>query len=155
MITGTGFVPDSYVLWNGNHISPQYFSSTSIEALLVNNNAPLKPATVTVQVVNPVPGGGASSPVTYTIGPPAPLASFFQTLLDFGPVAEGQTNPSQETLSHQCRHRHPAYHLGHRIRRLCRDQHLRRHSRRSRLVLNLCHLHAHRLRHADRDAFSE
>jgi HYDIN/CFA65/VesB family protein/ASPM-SPD-2-Hydin domain-containing protein/beta-propeller repeat-containing protein len=96
MITGTGFVPDSYVLWNGDHISVQYYSSTSLEVPLGNNDAPLKPKTLTVQVVNPVPGGGASAPVTYTIGPPAPLASFLQTLLDFGSVEEGQTSPSQE-----------------------------------------------------------
>jgi Protein of unknown function (DUF1573)/Beta-propeller repeat len=96
MITGTGFVPDSYVLWNGNYISPQYYSSTSIEVPLVNNNAPLKPANATVQVINPPPGGGSSAVVNYTVGPPAPLASFLQTLLDFGPVAEGQASPSQE-----------------------------------------------------------
>ena len=96
VFTGTGFVPDSYVLWNGTYISPQYYSSTSIEILLVNNVAPVSPENVTVQVVNPAPGGGSSAVFPYKIGPPIPIAAFLQTILDFGSVPEGQTSVSQE-----------------------------------------------------------
>jgi hypothetical protein len=95
-ITGTGFVPDSVVLWNGkNEPAVQYYTSTNIEVSLANTDVAV-PANVTVQVVNPAPGGGSSAVVPYTVGPAIPIASFLQTILDFGSVAEGETSPSQE-----------------------------------------------------------
>jgi hypothetical protein len=96
-ITGTGFVPNSFVLWNGKQKTPQYYSSTRIDLALTNSDV-ATPGNVTVQVVNPGPGGGTSATVTYTVGPPVAIASFFQTILDFGSVAEGQTSPSQEVF---------------------------------------------------------
>jgi len=97
MITGTGFVPDSIVLWNGKPEATQYYTSTRIQPILGIADV-ANPANVTVQVVNPSAGGGASAAVTYTVGPPTPAASFLRTILDFGSVAEGQASPSQEVF---------------------------------------------------------
>jgi HYDIN/CFA65/VesB family protein/centrosomal CEP192-like protein/beta-propeller repeat-containing protein len=96
-ITGTGFVPDSYVLWNGKRETVQYYSSTKIVPSLTTNDV-ATPGNVTLQVVNPAPGGGSSAVVNYTIGPSIPIASFLQTVLDFGSVEAGQTSPSQEVF---------------------------------------------------------
>jgi hypothetical protein len=94
-ITGTGFVPDTFVLWNGKQRTVQYYTSTRIDLALSSADV-LTPGSVTVQAVNPAPGGGSSAVETYPIGPSIPIASFVQTILDFGSVAEGQTSPSQE-----------------------------------------------------------
>ncbi|HTS36663.1 MAG TPA: hypothetical protein VMH04_13395 [Candidatus Solibacter sp.] len=65
-ITGTGFVPGSQVTWNGTSLYANYLSPTQL-TLYVPASALASAGTVNVVVTNPVPGGGKSTPVTFTI----------------------------------------------------------------------------------------
>lgn len=65
-ITGTNFVPDSQVTWNGSLLFADYVSSSQLN--LYVPAAKLSAAgTASVVVTNPAPGGGTSTPLTFTI----------------------------------------------------------------------------------------
>lgn len=65
-INGTGFVPGSQVTWNGTSLYANYLSPTQL-TLYVPASALASAGSVNVVVTNPVPGGGKSSPATFTI----------------------------------------------------------------------------------------
>ena len=73
-ITGTGFVPNSSVTWNGTARATSYVSATQLQLKLL-------PADVTVvgaaqvSVSNPAPGGGTASPMQIAIVYPMPAIS--------------------------------------------------------------------------------
>jgi hypothetical protein len=84
-VTGSGFVTASQVQWNGTNCTTTFVSSTLITAA-IPANALATPGTATVSVVNPAPGGGASSGLPFTIGSnPAPsLASILPASANYG-----------------------------------------------------------------------
>lgn len=70
-VNGTGFGSSSVVRWNGADRPTTFVSSTRITATIAATDVP-SPATVTVTVVNPAPGGGASNAITYPVRERAP-----------------------------------------------------------------------------------
>jgi len=69
-VTGTGFVPTSVVDINGAPRTTSFVSATSVTVVLSSGD--LAAAGInTVSVVNPTPGGGSSTPVTFAVNPTA------------------------------------------------------------------------------------
>jgi hypothetical protein len=65
-ITGTNFVPNSQVTWNGSLLFADYVSPSQLN--LYVPAAKLSVAgTASVVVTNPAPGGGVSPALTFTI----------------------------------------------------------------------------------------
>ena len=73
-ITGTGFVQASAVQWNQSNRTTTFISSTQLQAALTAADLAVG-ETAQIVVVNPGPGGGASSPLTFTINNPSPQIS--------------------------------------------------------------------------------
>ena len=70
-VTGTGFVSQSVVQWNGSARTTTYVSATQLQVALVA--ADLAAAgTAQISIVNPAPGGGTSSNLAFTVNNPAP-----------------------------------------------------------------------------------
>jgi hypothetical protein len=65
-INGSGFVPTSTVLWNGDFRATAYMSASQLVALIPAADI-LAAGSATVSVVNPAPGGGTSSTTMFTI----------------------------------------------------------------------------------------
>ncbi|MGB7591531.1 MAG: IPT/TIG domain-containing protein, partial [Terriglobia bacterium] len=66
-VTGTNFVSTSTVEWNGySWLTTKYVSGTQLTASVPAIDIATK-GTATVTVVNPGPGGGTSSRLTFTI----------------------------------------------------------------------------------------
>jgi hypothetical protein len=59
-VNGTGFVPDSVVNWNGSPLATTFVGSSQLAATVPAVNV-AKPATASVTVVSPIPGGGTSN----------------------------------------------------------------------------------------------
>src|SRR5579871_1491463 len=70
-VTGSGFVSASQVQWNGVARNTTYVSATQLTAT-INASDLMSPGTAAVTVMNPTPGGGISSGLSFTIGNPAP-----------------------------------------------------------------------------------
>jgi centrosomal CEP192-like protein len=72
-VNGAGFTATSTVLWNGAARPTTFVSSSQLRATISTADL-ASPASVPVSVVTPAPGGGTSSPVTFTIAgsQPAP-----------------------------------------------------------------------------------
>jgi hypothetical protein len=70
--TGTGFVAGSVVHWDGAARATTYASSTQLTAAIAAADVAAA-GTAQVTVVNPTPGGGTSSAVTFTIEPVVPV----------------------------------------------------------------------------------
>ena len=73
-VTGSNFVSSSTVQWNGSPRTTTFGSSTSLQAAITAADM-ATPGTATVTVMNPAPGGGTSSALTFTINNPAPTAT--------------------------------------------------------------------------------
>jgi hypothetical protein len=73
-ITGTNFVTNSVVRWNGNPRPTTFVSSTQLTAAIPASDIATA-GTANVTVFNPAPGGGESDAVTFTINNPAPTIS--------------------------------------------------------------------------------
>jgi hypothetical protein len=69
-VTGSHFVSGSKVKWNGTALSTTFISSTKLLAALTASQLAV-PGSFPVTVVNPAPGGGTSSAITFTIGVPS------------------------------------------------------------------------------------
>ncbi len=87
-LTGTGFVPESIVYWNGTSLTTTYVDATKLTAS-VDYSRLYYQGTAQVTVVNPPPGGGTSAAVTFVIEPPAPnpvpeIASLSPASVDAG-----------------------------------------------------------------------
>jgi len=67
-ITGTGFMPGSTLLWQGTPRSFTYLGETRLTTT-VSDEELLVPASISVTVVNPSPGGGSSNIVNWTVDP--------------------------------------------------------------------------------------
>jgi hypothetical protein len=73
-VTGTHFVSTSTVKWNGTGLTTTYVSATKLTASVPASDIATA-GTPSVTVVNPTPGGGASSGLTFTINNPKPKAT--------------------------------------------------------------------------------
>lgn len=73
-VDGSGFLPTSAILWNGNSRAATYLSATQLTtAISATDLAAVQNAVVTV--VNPAPGGGPSAGVVFAVNAPAPAAT--------------------------------------------------------------------------------
>lgn len=66
MVHGSNFVPASTVDWNGSNRTTTFVSSTQLQAHIMAADL-ATPGKVSVTVVNPSPGGGPSSGITFTV----------------------------------------------------------------------------------------
>jgi hypothetical protein len=73
-VTGTNFVSSSAVEWKGKELKTTYVSGTKLTAPVPAGDI-AKTGTASVTVMNPTPGGGASSALTFTIDNPLPTAT--------------------------------------------------------------------------------
>jgi hypothetical protein len=73
-VSGTSFVPGSAVTWNGAARPTTYVGPGSLQAVIGASDL-ARPRAAQIGVVNPVPGGGASAPLAFTVArPPRPRA---------------------------------------------------------------------------------
>jgi RHS repeat-associated protein len=77
-VNGTNFISASVVVWNGSNLSTSLVSATQLTAQVPATLVSVVGA-VQVTVVNPAPGGGASTGQTFTITTPQPV------ILNFSP----------------------------------------------------------------------
>src|SRR4029077_19857998 len=73
-VTGVNFMATSIVLVNGAVLPTTYVSSTVLHAAFPAS-ALAQARTLNVSVMNPAPGGGTSSPLSFTVSNPQPIAS--------------------------------------------------------------------------------
>jgi hypothetical protein len=74
-VNGGWFVPASVVNWNGSPRATTFVSSSQLTAAILASDI-ATPSTAAVTVVNPSPGGGASSPLFFSIAAPEASVSF-------------------------------------------------------------------------------
>ncbi len=88
-VTGTGFNTSSRVRWNGAQIGPTTYVDSTTLTISVGSTHVAQAGTASVTVFNPLPAGGTSNSVTFTITNPVPtLVSIAPTsvLAGVGPV---------------------------------------------------------------------
>jgi trimeric autotransporter adhesin len=73
-LTGTGFIPQSIMQWNGSARATTYVSATQLQATLTAADV-ANGGTAQISILNPAPGGGISSNLAFTINNPAPSAT--------------------------------------------------------------------------------
>jgi len=72
--SGTGFVPGAVMQWNGAARTTTFVSNTQLTAAIPASDI-ANVGTAQVTVVNPTPGGGTSSAISFSIGNPVPIVS--------------------------------------------------------------------------------
>jgi hypothetical protein len=72
-VNGTSFAPTSVVNWNGTSRPTTFIGPTQLQAAIDGPDV-ADPGTSAVTVVTPAPGGGTSTPLTFTIHPPPVLS---------------------------------------------------------------------------------
>ncbi len=70
--TGSGFVTTSIVRWNGVAMPTTFVNATTLTASIAAANT-TTPGAVAVSIFNPTPGGGTSTPSTFTVSYPLPV----------------------------------------------------------------------------------
>jgi hypothetical protein len=65
-LNGSGFGPNAFVEWNGSFIATAFISSSQLVAYIPAAEIAMM-GSASVTVTNPAPGGGTSSPTTFTI----------------------------------------------------------------------------------------
>jgi hypothetical protein len=78
-INGTGFISSSTVTYNGTAHAATYVSSTQLTTALTASDM-AQTGGYPVVVTNPAPGGGASSPVNFSVVTGTPVGSFTVTV---------------------------------------------------------------------------
>ena len=73
-VSGSGFVPDSVIRWNGTGVTTQYVSDTRLDATILSSSISAA-GTVSIDVSNPAPGGGISNAQQLTIIQPGSVFS--------------------------------------------------------------------------------
>ncbi len=86
-ITGTGFVTNSVVRWNGSDRATTVVSGTQLTATILASDIATA-GTANVTVVNPGPGGGTSNAVTFTIQASNPAPAISSVSPDLIPVGD-------------------------------------------------------------------
>ena len=87
-VTGTNFVSNSAVLWNGALRATTYGSATSLTAAITAADV-ANAGTASVTVLTPAPGGGTSGAVAFTINPPPNPVPTLIAITPDGAVAGG------------------------------------------------------------------
>lgn len=64
-VSGSNFVPSSVVQWNGSPRATTYINSNQLTAMITATDIQ-SPGNFSVTILNPVPGGGLSSPAIFT-----------------------------------------------------------------------------------------
>jgi hypothetical protein len=78
-VNGANFIDNSVVQWNGVGLATTFVSATQLTVLIPQSDLATA-GTISISVVNPEPGGGASIPLTFMIDNPVPvLTSLSQT----------------------------------------------------------------------------
>jgi hypothetical protein len=72
--TGTNFVPNCVVQWNGSNRATTFVSATQVTAAIPASDL-ANGGNVQVTVVNPTPAGGTTDPQTFTINNPVPAVT--------------------------------------------------------------------------------
>lgn len=87
-VSGTGFVQESVVRWNGADLSTQFVSATQLDATVPAANMTAA-GTAVVEVFTPAPGGGLSNPQSFSIIDPG--STFFDDFerADSGSLGNG------------------------------------------------------------------
>jgi hypothetical protein len=70
-VRGSGFSSESVVRWNGADRTTTFVSTSELRALILASDI-VTPGSATVTVFTPVPGGGTSGPIIFTIVHPRP-----------------------------------------------------------------------------------
>ena len=90
-ITGSNFVSTSTVTYNGVAHTATFVSATELKITLSTTDQ-AKAGTFAVVVTNPAPGGGASTPVDFTVNNPVPaITSLSPSSATKGAAAEALT----------------------------------------------------------------
>ncbi len=66
LVSGSGFVPQSVVNWNGSPRATTFLSPTTLSVLLLDGDL-AAPAVANITVFSPSPGGGTSAPLPFTV----------------------------------------------------------------------------------------
>jgi hypothetical protein len=66
IVTGTGFIPNSTVQWNGSARATTYVSTTQLQVAILDTDIATA-GTAQITVTNPAPGTGTSTALTFTI----------------------------------------------------------------------------------------
>jgi hypothetical protein len=82
-VNGTNFVANSTVNWNGTALTTSFVSSTQLTAI-VPATLIATAGTASITVVNPAPGGGTSTTVTFTINALPTVSSLSPTCATAG-----------------------------------------------------------------------
>ncbi len=75
VVTGANFVNGSTIYWNGSALTTTLVNDTQLQAA-ISADAVTTAGPVSITVVNPAPGGGASNVSLFTISSPAPAPAF-------------------------------------------------------------------------------
>jgi hypothetical protein len=67
-LSGTGFVPTAQALWDGTTLPTTFVGPTQLAATVAASDL-LDASTHQVSVLNPLPGGGISAPIAFTVTP--------------------------------------------------------------------------------------
>ncbi|MGO9083900.1 MAG: IPT/TIG domain-containing protein [Candidatus Sulfotelmatobacter sp.] len=73
-VNGNNFIPSSTIQWDGTALATSYLSENQLEAQIPTANVAAS-GFAEITVVNPAPGGGASSPQVFTIAYASTLVS--------------------------------------------------------------------------------
>jgi hypothetical protein len=72
LVTGTNFLATSKVMWEGTERNTTYINATSLNVTILQSDLAIA-GKKNVTVFNPIPGGGTSSPLPFTIKNLAPV----------------------------------------------------------------------------------
>ncbi|NOT54591.1 MAG: hypothetical protein HOP18_08305 [Deltaproteobacteria bacterium] len=87
-VTGTNFIRNSVVRWNGADRATTYRSATQVTASITAADI-LSAGTAVVTVFNPAPGGGTSNPQMFTVPWPPPIVPVLSSMFPATAVIGG------------------------------------------------------------------
>jgi hypothetical protein len=93
-VTGSNFTGGSVVQWNGTALTTTYVSGTQLNAAVPGSDI-AQPGTAQVTVLNPLPSGGTSSAVAFTINPTPANANVTPASLMFDSQTVNTTSTAQ------------------------------------------------------------
>jgi hypothetical protein len=96
-VTGSNFITGSTVQWNGTARTTTFVSATQLNAAITAADI-AAPGTALVTVSNPAPGGGVSSPLTFTILASPPAATLSTASLTFAGQLVSSTSAAQTVM---------------------------------------------------------
>lgn len=95
ILIGTHFAPGAVVYWNGTAL-PTFFNSGAELTATASASLTQSPGTAQITVVNPLPGGGTSNALPFTLlDAPYPAATLSSSSLSFSNVGVGNSSSPQ------------------------------------------------------------